>query len=84
MYATPLIPSHEDSPGGGETNSTRRKYVRRILTIKGSPTNSDLGDMEALESKIAFFEKDTTRIQTHDNDHMIIIIRCTIERLRWC
>lgn len=84
MYATPLIPSHEDSIGGGETNSTRRKYVHQILTIKGSPTNSNLGDMEPLESKIAFFEKDTTRIQTHDNDPMIIIVRCTIERLRWC
>lgn len=84
MYATPLKPSHEDSPGDGETNSTRRKYVRQILTIKGSPTNSDFGNMEALESKIAFFEKDTTRIQTHDNDPIIIIVRCTIERLRWC
>lgn len=34
--------------GGGETSYTRQRYIRQILTIKGSSTSYDLGKMEAL------------------------------------
>lgn len=62
--------------GNGETISARRRLVFQILTIKGSPTSSDFGEIEALKHEITFFERDTASNHPLENKPMLIIVRC--------
>lgn len=62
--------------GDGETNSVRRKYACQILTIEGSPTSSDMAELEAIEYEISFFEKNVADTHPHDDNPVVITVRC--------
>lgn len=61
---------------GGETIFSRRRYARQILTKEDLPTGSKIGETKALEVKISFSEKDAICIHPHNDDPIIITIRC--------
>lgn len=62
--------------GRGETSYAHMRYARQVLTIEHSPTNSDSSNKGAMEFEINFFESDAVGIHSHDNDPMVIIVRC--------
>lgn len=53
----------------------RRRYARLILIVEGSPFNHNSSKKEALESEITS-KNDALYIHPHDNDPMVIIVRC--------
>lgn len=67
---------------GGETNSTYRLYARQVLTIKGSNTNPDLGEIETPKCEIAFFRKEGAGIHPHGGDFMVITVRCDDRKIK--
>lgn len=61
---------------GRETSFTHKRYAHKILTVEGSPTSPNSGKKITLNSEITFSEKEAIGIHMHDNDPMIIIVRC--------
>lgn len=60
----------------GETIFARQRYACQILTKEDLPTSSKIGETKALEVKISFSEKDAICIHPHNDDPIIITIRC--------
>lgn len=56
--------------------SSSKRYSRKILTIGVSSTYFDTGETDDPKDDMAFFEKDTININPHNDDSMVIIMRC--------
>lgn len=61
--------------GGQETNSSRKRYARQILSVENLPQVNMEGELEASEAKTAFSEKYATDIHTHKDDTMVIVVK---------
>lgn len=61
---------------GGETSFTGRKNPLQILNIKYLAYIESKGKTQALEATIAFSKKDETGVHPHNDDPMVITIRC--------
>lgn len=64
--------------GGGETSSSRKRYARQILSIEDLPKVNIKGELQAPKSMIAFSEKDATGIHPHNDDPMVITVKCKV------
>lgn len=59
-----------------ETRSTNRRYARQFLIVEGSPISSDLDEKKTTEYVITLSKNDVASIHPHDNDPMVITMRC--------
>lgn len=76
LIASHLIPLHDDFSKAERLVPPEKRYARQFLTIKGSSTNSNLGKLEIIGVDITFSEKDVRDIHPHNDDHMVITMRC--------
>lgn len=60
---------------GEQTSSTSRRYARQVLNIEDLPKELNQGEPKILQIDINFF-KDTIGIHPHNEDPMVITIRC--------
>lgn len=65
----------EGFTGGGSSSSSQRKYVRQVLVANVISLSLSKAMHEGLLTIIIFSSSDTTRVYSHDNDHMVIIVQ---------
>lgn len=62
--------------GDGETSFPQREYARQILTIEDLPIDPKKGETKAPEAEISFSKKDEACVHPHNDDPMVITVRC--------
>lgn len=53
----------------------RRKYARQVLATNVISFNSHMGERVETKVNITFFERDAIKVNTHDNDPLVIIVQ---------
>lgn len=59
-----------------ETISSRRRYVHQVLNIEDLSNKEGGGEPKTSESKISFSKKDAANINPHNDDPVVITVRC--------
>lgn len=62
--------------GGGETSFGHRRYARRVSNIKDLSNKEGEGELKIPKAKIYFSEKYVIDIHPHNDDPVVITIRC--------